>query len=502
MKRIALILLSLAMVVFLAGCGGGEKPAAGKGEAKDGAEAGLHDPQSHTYNQGGRNSSNWSSSARTDASTSRSIPRDSSARANGNSWKRSSRVPLTPMWASTAPLSGFSPSMGILDLPFLFRDYAHVDKVLDGPVGRQLMDEIEKAGMKGLAFWENGFRNLTNSKRAVKAPADAKGLKIRTQENKIHLAAWKAVGVNPVPMAWGEVYGALQQKAIDGQENPIAVIHSVKLNEVQKYLTLSQHVYSPAMIIISLKKWQSFSKEDQDLLMKAALETAAYSGSWAVTMRRSRSPNWPPKACRDKGRGQDGLAESHEAGPGGVHSPIRQGPGGCHPAVEIADRVFLVCTGEAERVAHPGGGGRPSSGSWRSSPSSFPMRSSAATSWGEMPAWSGEAATFALVWVSMMGGAAGLRRGYRIGITVLYKKLTPGAARAVRVAADVLVLAFFLVMVVYGLQQTQVNIRQTSPAMGLSMAFPYAALPVGFALMFLFTLEETIRILRGAPGEG
>lgn len=121
---------------------------------------------------------------------------------------------------------------------------------------------------------------------------------------------------------------------------------------------------------------------------------------------------------------------------------------------------------------------------------------------GEMPAWSGEAATFALVWVSMMGGAAGLRRGYRIGITVLYKKLTPGAARSVRVAADVLVLAFFLVMVVYGLQQAQVNIRQTSPAMGLSMAFPYAALPVGFALMFLFTLEETIRILRGAPGEG
>ncbi len=121
---------------------------------------------------------------------------------------------------------------------------------------------------------------------------------------------------------------------------------------------------------------------------------------------------------------------------------------------------------------------------------------------GEMPAWSGEAATFSLVWVSMMGAAAGLRRGYRIGITVLYGKLPPGAARAARVAADVLVLGFFLVMAAYGLQQTLINLRQTSPAMGLPMALPYAALPAGFALMFLFTLEGTLGLLRGAPREG
>lgn len=121
---------------------------------------------------------------------------------------------------------------------------------------------------------------------------------------------------------------------------------------------------------------------------------------------------------------------------------------------------------------------------------------------GEMPAWSGEAATFALVWVTMMGGAAGLRRGYRIGITILYEKLPAGAARAVRVGADVLVLGFFLVMAVYGADQTLINVRQTSPAMGLPMAVPYAALPVGFALMFLFTLEETILLLQGPRREG
>ena len=177
---------------------------------------------------------------------------------------------------STAPLSGFSPSMGILDIPFLFRDYAHADKVLDGPIGLSLLKELEKANLKGLAFWENGFRNLTNSKLAVKTPDDAKGLKIRTQENKIHLTAWKAAGVNPVPMAWGEVYGALQQKTIDGQENPVAVIHSAKLNEVQKYLSMTQHVYSPAVLIVSAKKWQAIPPADQEMLLKTALEVAQF----------------------------------------------------------------------------------------------------------------------------------------------------------------------------------------------------------------------------------
>jgi tripartite ATP-independent transporter DctP family solute receptor len=158
----------------------------------------------------------------------------------------------------------------------MFNNYQHVDKVLDGPMGQQLLDDLEKAQFKALAFWENGFRNLTNSRRAVRVPADAKGLKIRTMENKVHIAAWKAAGVNPVPMAWGEVYGALQQKTIDGQENPVAVIHSVKLNEVQKYFSLTQHVYSPAVIIVSLKKWQSIPRQDQEMLFKTAREVAQY----------------------------------------------------------------------------------------------------------------------------------------------------------------------------------------------------------------------------------
>ncbi len=177
---------------------------------------------------------------------------------------------------STGPLGGFSPSINILDFPFLFRDNNHVDAVMDGSIGRKLLDDMEKAQVKGLAFWENGYRHLTNSKVDVKKVDDAKGLKIRVMENKVHLAAWKHAGLNPTPMAWGEVYTALQQKVIDGQENPIAVYYASKLWEVQKKMSLTAHVYSPAPILMALKKFNGMPKEDQALFMKTAMEVAKY----------------------------------------------------------------------------------------------------------------------------------------------------------------------------------------------------------------------------------
>jgi tripartite ATP-independent transporter DctP family solute receptor len=179
--------------------------------------------------------------------------------------------------ASTGPMGGFSPSIGILDFPFLFRDFNHVDLVMDGPIGRKLLDDFEKADIKALAFWENGFRHLTNGKNPVKKVEDAKGLKIRTMENRVHLAAWKAAGLNPTPMAWGELFTALQQKVIDGQENPIAVIYSAKFWEAgQKYFSLSSHVYSPALILMSKKTFYSMPKEDQEMFMKTAMEVAKF----------------------------------------------------------------------------------------------------------------------------------------------------------------------------------------------------------------------------------
>ncbi len=178
--------------------------------------------------------------------------------------------------SSTGPLGGFSPSINILDIPYLFRDPAHVDAVLDGPIGRKLLDDMDKHGIVGMAFWENGFRHLTNSKVAVKTVEEAKGLKIRVMENKVHLLAWKTAGLNPTPMAWGELYPALQQGVIDGQENPVAVFYSAKFWEVQKYFSLTYHVYSPAPILMSKKKFQAMPKADQEIFMKTAMECAKF----------------------------------------------------------------------------------------------------------------------------------------------------------------------------------------------------------------------------------
>jgi tripartite ATP-independent transporter DctP family solute receptor len=177
---------------------------------------------------------------------------------------------------STGPLSNFCPDMGVVDLPFLFLDYEHVDKVLDGELGRELLDGLEAAQLKGLAFMENGFRNFTNSVRPLRSPADFKGLKFRTMENPVHLASVRALGAQAVPMSWGEVYTSLQTGVIDGQENPVAVIHDFKLNEVQKYMSLTGHFYSPAPLIMSLKKFQSLKPEWQDLFLKAAAEAARF----------------------------------------------------------------------------------------------------------------------------------------------------------------------------------------------------------------------------------
>jgi tripartite ATP-independent transporter DctP family solute receptor len=178
---------------------------------------------------------------------------------------------------STGPLGGFTPSVNILDFPFLFRDFRHVDLVLDGAIGQRLLGDFEKANIKALAFWENGFRHLTNARGAVKNVGDAKGLKIRTMENRVHLAAWKAAGLNPTPMAWGEVFTALQQRVIDGQENPVAVFYSNKLWDAgQKHFSLTSHVYSPSPFLMSEKTFDAMPREDQQLFLKTGMEVAKF----------------------------------------------------------------------------------------------------------------------------------------------------------------------------------------------------------------------------------
>jgi len=173
---------------------------------------------------------------------------------------------------STGPLPNFVPEVAILDIPFLFRDYAHARAVLDGPIGQELLQKFPPKGMVALAWAENGFRHMTNSKRPVNVPDDLKGLKMRTMENPIHIQAYKQFGILPTPMAFTEVYTALQQGTVDGQENPLSVITSAKLDQVQKNLSLTGHVYSPAVILMNKAQWDKLAPADRQAFLDAARE--------------------------------------------------------------------------------------------------------------------------------------------------------------------------------------------------------------------------------------
>jgi tripartite ATP-independent transporter DctP family solute receptor len=177
---------------------------------------------------------------------------------------------------STGPLGGFVPEINVVDLPFLFRDANHAYTVLDGEIGRGLLNKFEAVGIKGLAFWENGFRHITTSKKPVRVPGDLKGLKIRVMENKVHQAAFRQLGADATPMAWGEVFTSLQQGLLDAQENPIPIIYTFKLNEVQKYVSLTGHVYSPAPLLMSKKTWDRMPPDIQKIMLDTAGEVAKY----------------------------------------------------------------------------------------------------------------------------------------------------------------------------------------------------------------------------------
>ena len=179
---------------------------------------------------------------------------------------------LDLVMTSTGPLPNFVPEVAILDIPFLFRDYAHARAVLDGPIGQELLAKFETKGLKALAWGENGFRHMTNSKHPVQGPGDLKGLKLRTMENPIHIQAYKGFGIIPTPMAITEVFTALQQGTVDGQENPISVIQSQKFDQVQKHLTLTGHVYSPAVILMSKAAFDKLAPADKQHFLEAAKE--------------------------------------------------------------------------------------------------------------------------------------------------------------------------------------------------------------------------------------
>lgn len=177
---------------------------------------------------------------------------------------------------STAPMANFIPELAVFDFPFLFPNSEVADEVLDGPVGQKFLDMFDEQNMKALAYWENGFRNVTNSKHEIKTAADFEGLKLRTMENDLHLEAFRALGANPTPMAFTELFTAMQQGTVDGQENPIATIYLEKFYEAQDYVSTTKHIYSPFVFLMSKEFYDGLTEEQQTIVTEAAKEAGKY----------------------------------------------------------------------------------------------------------------------------------------------------------------------------------------------------------------------------------
>ncbi|WP_229882672.1 TRAP transporter substrate-binding protein [Pseudorhodoferax aquiterrae] len=172
---------------------------------------------------------------------------------------------------STAPVVSIVPALGVFDLPFLFNTAAEADQLLDGKVGDWFSAKMPAVGLVNLAWWENGFRHTTNSKRPITKVEDFEGVKMRVMQNNVYLDTFKTLGSNAVPMAFTEVYSALETRTVDGQENPFTNIENMKFYEVQKYLTLSKHAYSPTLVLFSKKVWDGLSEQEHAVLKECAV---------------------------------------------------------------------------------------------------------------------------------------------------------------------------------------------------------------------------------------
>lgn len=177
---------------------------------------------------------------------------------------------LDMVLSTTGPLSNFVPEVGVTDIPFLFRDADHARRVFDGDIGQDLLEKFRTKGLVALAWSDQGFRHLSNHKQPVNIPDDMKGLKIRTMENPVHIEAFKTLGVLASPLSWPEVVPALQQGVVDGAEIPVTAMQALKWWQIQRYATLTGHVFSSTLIIASPKLFNSLSSDDQETFRSAA----------------------------------------------------------------------------------------------------------------------------------------------------------------------------------------------------------------------------------------
>ena len=177
---------------------------------------------------------------------------------------------------SIAPVSQFTDATALFDLPFLFSTQDYAQKVMQGEIGKSILAELDSAGLKGLCYWTQGYRHVTNSRNPIKKVVDLKGLKVRTMQNPAHIDLFNTMGASATPMAFSEVFTALQQKTIDGQENPYENIKLSGFAEVQQYICETGHIYDPIVLMISKAVWDTLTDSEQEIVQKAAEEARDY----------------------------------------------------------------------------------------------------------------------------------------------------------------------------------------------------------------------------------
>jgi len=278
-KGLAMALASVMTVAMVTGCGGGSSSSSGSADSSEGGEEVVELVFSNVTSVSGKDAGEVFKRVAEEES-------EGSVVVNFFPYKMFGAgrgVFLTTAMgnidigvSSTSPLATMYADFYLFDAPYLFLSPEDAYAKLDGEVGQKILDGMESMGLKGLAFWENGFRNFTNNKVAVKTPADVRGFKVRTMENEVHIAAWTAFGANPTPMAFTELFTALQQGTVDAQENPLGIIDANKFVEVQKYVSLTQHVYTPYIVCMNLDKFNSLSEKQQNAILKAAEESTSY----------------------------------------------------------------------------------------------------------------------------------------------------------------------------------------------------------------------------------
>ena len=297
-KRVLAIAMATLMCAgIFAGCGGGSSTSAkssgsasasasasaaasgsaatATGDAEYEMIAGTSTPETHPYNLG-MNKIGELVSEKTDGAVKLDVFGNSQLGSERDLLEGLQLGSLQMTCTSTAPLAGFTDAFLVFDLPFIFETTEQARAVLDSEIGQEILHSVDDQGLVGLAWFENGFRNVTNNVRPITVPDDLKGIKIRTMENQMHMAAFSIMGADPTPMAMGDVFTALQQGTIDAEENPVPIVATNKFQEVQKYISMTGHLFSPTPVFIAKDYYEALPEEYQTAIQEAATEAAPY----------------------------------------------------------------------------------------------------------------------------------------------------------------------------------------------------------------------------------